>query len=108
MSSLTKSTAIDDLPAEMVCELFKHLHPRDLAACSLVNKRWHSIYAGFKVQRLVAFDAIGRDLDKWCYSDRLVSEAELLLCDLEKIYCLANKPLLSPFVQMASLKDEPA
>ena len=46
------TTCIDDLPPEIISELFEYLYPKDLAACSLVNKRWHSIVAGFKMRRL--------------------------------------------------------
>ena len=51
-SSTVPTTSIEDLPPEMINELFKHLHPRDLVVCSRVNKRWHSIYSNFKLHRL--------------------------------------------------------
>ena len=49
----TKPATIDDLPTEMIRELFKYLSPKDLAACSLVNKRWHSIHSDFRLNSLV-------------------------------------------------------
>lgn len=51
MSSLIKLT-IDDLPPEMIFELFKYLRLRDLAACSMMNRRWHSLYLSFRLDRL--------------------------------------------------------
>ena len=93
MSSPTKptTTSIDDLPPEMICELFKHLHPIDLAACSMVNMRWHSIYAGFEMHRLVA--ANYRFFGKWYHSGRTIEDRQR--CSLEIFSRLANKPLLS-------------
>lgn len=43
-------STINDLPAEMLCELFKYLHSNDLFSCSLVNKRWRSLV--FSLERL--------------------------------------------------------
>lgn len=40
----------------MIYELFNYLHPTDLTACSMVNKRWHWLYSGFKLPRLVIGD----------------------------------------------------
>lgn len=49
VSSLAKPTTIEDLPPEMIRELFKRLNPKDLLACSMVHKRLSSLYSGFKV-----------------------------------------------------------
>ena len=92
MSSL--ATTIDHLPAEMISELFKHLHPMDLASCSLVNKLWYSIYSGFKVNSVVA---VGRSAYytpvKWSHPDRKIEEKEL--CDLKLFNSLVDRPLFS-------------
>ena len=94
MSPPTKPTAsIDDLPPEMICELFKHLGPEDLIACSMVNRRWHSIYAGFKVRRLVAIEPHRYDLCEWFNSNRTIRQEER--CCLSMYHRLAKKPLLS-------------
>ena len=91
---------IDDLPPEMVCELFKHLQPKDLAACSKVNKSWHSIYAGFKLDRLFAVPSIFFSyLLKWCYQDQIIEENEL--CDMENFSRLVDQPLLSNLKHLA-------
>lgn len=34
------SAKIDDLPREILCQIFKHLRSSDLIVCSVVNKRW--------------------------------------------------------------------
>ena len=83
---------IDDLPAEMINELFKHLHPVDLAACSAVCKRWHSIYAGFKLTSLVSADrpCVWRE---WGCRKREYREQEL--CRPKMFRRLADKPLVS-------------
>ena len=95
MSSSANPTAhIEDLPLEMICELFEYLPPKDLAACSMVNKRWHSIYAAFKLHRLAAIDYDPEyDLIKWHGSNRPIQEAER--CGPAMFRRLAEKPLLS-------------
>ena len=79
---------------EMISELFKHLQLKDLAACSLVNKHWHSIYAAFKVHSLVAFDdRYFFDFRKWYDSNQTIREEEL--CPPWMFVRLVEKPLLS-------------
>ena len=91
-SSSTRPTAID-LPLEMIRELFKYLHPKDLAACSLVNKCWHSVYAAFKVQTLATINARHRFPNKWRYTDHQIEEkAE---CCSELFGRLIDQPLVS-------------
>ena len=51
MSSL--ATTINDLPDEFISKLFKYLALSDLGVCSMVSKRWHSIYADFRLDRLL-------------------------------------------------------
>ena len=109
--STQPATCIDDLPAEMICEVFKRLNLKDLVTCSLVNKRWHSIYAAFKVHRLAAIDDHpihgSRYCDyrheiyfvKWSHPDRMVLEEEL--CRLAAFVRLAEKPLLSSLRHLA-------
>ena len=101
--STTSTTCIEDLPPEMISELFKHLPPEDLAACSLVNKRWHSIYAAFKVHSL----AITRDVnvsDEWYHSNQPFQQAER--CLWVHFYGLLKKPLLSHLKHLALYKYE--
>ena len=86
-------TSIDDLPPEMICELFEYLPPKELVVCSMVNKRWHSIYATFKVHSLVVSGSSPSRDFKWYYLNQPFREAER--CS-EVIFCrLAEKPLLS-------------
>ena len=90
--TIKPTTCIDDLPLEMISELFEYLHPKDLAACSLVNWRWHSIYSNFKLHRL----AVMRDEHepaKWYGSNQPIQEAER--CPPSMFPRLAEKPLLS-------------
>ena len=85
------STAtIDDLPAEMICKIFRHLHPKDLAVCSRINKRWHSLYAGFKVDRLVASDAF--NCMEPTSSQREIEDKEL--CPLKMFSRIVGHPLI--------------
>ena len=104
MSSPTKTT-IEDLPTEMISELFKHLNPTALATCSMVSKRWHSIYADFKVHSLVA---IGNSLywyqSKWSHSNWRVEEQEP--CHLKTLNCL-TKPLFSNLKYLALIGNWP-
>ena len=93
-------TSIDDLPPEMVSELFKHLCPKDLVACSMVNKCWHSIYSGFKVHRLVTTE--DRDfygITSWSYSDRKIEYRERCLPAM--FGRLADRSLLSNLQHLA-------
>ena len=96
MSSPTKPTkptaTIENLPPEMICELFEYLHPKDLAACSMVNKRWHSIYAAFKKHRLVVKNNCVYPIS-WYSSNRPIAEADR--CSSATFRHLAEKPLLS-------------
>ena len=92
---------IDDLPPEMICELFKHLQLKDLFVCSMVNKRWRSIYAAFKVSTLVVLDAEFDQITKWGYPDRKFEDHQL--CDPELFSRLADQPLLSNLKRLALL-----
>ena len=98
----TSTTSIDDLPSEMIGELFEYLPPKDLVACSLVNKRWHSIYSNFKLHRLAVIyyrysrrpcKMFGFDPRKWYNSNRIIEEAGR--CRPAIFGHLAEKPLLS-------------
>ena len=95
LSKLT--TSIEDLPLEMISELFKNLPPKDLASCSMVNKRWHSIYTSFKLQSLVATDS--EDTFRWYHSNRPIQEAER--CSRWMFVCLIEKLLLSNLKHLA-------
>ena len=114
---ITSSTVgIEDLPPEMICTLFEHLIAegslKDLIACSMVNKRWHSIYAAFKLHRLVLTTPCVTESDydpfyelvKWSYSDRRIEEAER--CSPAMFIRLAEKPLLSNLRQLALCGDD--
>ena len=99
MSSPSKLiTTIDDLPPEMINELFKHLPLKDLVACSLVNKRWHSIYAAFKRHRIVA-TLYDPDLGRWKYPAKQILDSEL--CSQHSLYCLVD-PEINPHCKMLS------
>ena len=85
-------TSINDLPPEMICELFKHLPPRDLIICSMVNRRWRAIYTGFKLHSLVVTTGFrDRLLYKW-YHSRPMTSQELCHLGFDR---LENQPLLS-------------
>lgn len=104
----TSTTGIEDLPCEMISELFEFLQPKDLAACSIVNRRWHSIYAAFKVHRLVVIDShldsayspyFPNGIRKWYDSNQQIREKDH--CH-PAIFCrLAETPLLSNLKQLA-------
>ena len=98
-SSTSPVTSIEDLPPEMICELFKHLHPRDLATCSQVNKRWNSLYSSFKVDSLVAVGAFDLILDQWCYPVRKIENRER--CGPVEFVRLTELPLLSNLKHLA-------
>ena len=87
------TTSIDDLPPEIISELFKHLSLKDLAACSQVSKRWHLIYADFRLQRLVVTDYEHHHIPKWFHSGRRVEEQQL--CHPKVFRRLRTRPLLS-------------
>ena len=88
MSPPTKpATTIDDLPAELISELFRHLNLNDLVACSTVNKRWHSIYSDFKLKTLI----VGRYIDGF-HGEEMIKEKK---CQLRMLSRLMNKPVLS-------------
>lgn len=106
------STNIEDLPPEIISVLF-HLvfdanNLKDLVACSLVNKRWHSIYSTFKVQRLAAIDEDVRDpfnsfaiyyLANWYHSEERIREEEI--CSLKMCARLIDRPFLSNLKHLA-------
>ena len=103
MNPLTKpTTGIEDLPPEMINELFKHLHLKDLVACSLVNKRWYSIYAGFKVHRLaVTADKRQYPYSKWYQSEYWRAEDQEMCSDRKMFSRLLDRPLLSNLKHLA-------
>ena len=93
--------SIDDLPPEMICEVFRRLPLNELATCSLVNKRWYSIYSVFKVHRLTMFEPrSGRTLsDKWYHSGETIKSEEH--CSLAMFGRLVNNSLLSNLKYLA-------
>ena len=109
----TSTASIDDLPVEMICELFKYLAPKDLAACSLVNKRWYSIYSNFKLHSLVVdhsrFSYLHQTIPEvsWAVFRRLVEKPLLLnlkhldLCCYESDFDLNE---LNRFQRLVHLK----
>ena len=96
----TSTTYIEDLPPEMIRELFKYLSPEDLVVCSMVNRRWHSIHATFKLHQLAVtdYDHLG-DLVKWNGSNRPIPEAAR--CPESVFLHLIEKPLLSNLRHLA-------
>ena len=98
----TKQTTIEDLPVEMISELFKHLPPTDLAACSMVNKSWHSVYAAFKVDSLVATASPYRHWFQWYHSGRIVRQEELCYLYFGR---LADQSLFSNLKHLALFTD---
>ena len=104
MSSSTESTtSIDDLPPELIIELFRRLHPKHLAACSLVNKRWHSIYAAFKLHRLVALDFPLLVPTKWYHTDHEIEDHQV--CTLQMFDRLAEQPIVSNLRYLALFEN---
>ena len=92
------TASIEHLPWEMISELFKYLSPKDLATCSMVNKRWHSVYATFKLHGLEAFQNPDYGFAKWFNSNQPIPEAAR--CNLPLFCRLVDKPLLSNLRQL--------
>ena len=101
MSPPTKSTiSIEDLPPEMISKLFEYLPPKDLALCSMVNRRWHSIHATFKLHRLAALDYQPfYELILWHNSNQPIQETERYSPAM--FLRLVEKPLLSNLKHLA-------
>ena len=97
------TTCIENLPPEMICELFKHLPLKDLLVCPLVNRRWRSIYAGFRVSTLVVRDRHHANIINWSYPGRKFGDHQL--CSPELFNRLADQPLLSNLKHLALLCD---
>lgn len=91
----TESATINDLPAEMIAELFKHLSPKDLIACSTVSKRWYSIHGDIRLECLAVTPKKAKNpySDKWSHSGREIVRKEM--CHPNLFICLANRPLLT-------------
>ena len=100
-------TSIEDLPPEMIWELFKHLSLEDLCACSLVNKRWHSLFADFKVDTLVVYeqdvldDWFETEISRWTYPNRRFQVHEL--CETGLFFNLAGHPQRSKHLKHLAL-----
>lgn len=96
-SQMSPSTNIEDLPPEMITQLFRLLfdlkNPKDLIACSMVNKRWHSIYLAFKVDRLIAVEDLHFYLSRWFPDQKIDEDKEL--CRPDMFGRLTGGPLLS-------------
>lgn len=95
---MVSSATIKDLPLEMIREIFKHLRPNDLVACARVNKRWNSVYSGFRVRRLVAIQ------NYWYFPSKLYNSNQPIrkeLCHLNWFFRLKDKPLFSNLTHLA-------
>ena len=97
------ATTISDLPPEMILELFKRLDAISLVACSSVNKLWHSICSGFKLDRLVIIADPEKCPLKWRYSlqEKKIEDHEL--CIPKLFPRLAKQPMLSNLKYLAML-----
>ena len=105
-TNATPLTTIEDLPPELINELFRHLHPRDLVICSMVNKRWHSIYTDFRsVDSLIELCPFGHLAHRWYHSDRRIEEKEL--CDWKLLLRLLDRPLLLNLKRLAICAELP-
>lgn len=74
---------IEDLPPEMVDEIFRMLglsNPNDLVACTMVNRGWKALYVGFSVNKLVALHNFERRSD-WI-PNKPVQEADTISLDM--------------------------
>ena len=91
------NTSINDLPAEIVSELFKYLQLKDLVFCSMVNKRWNSIYAALRLHRMIAIDYLDHDFETLYDSNQTIFDR----CRSVMFLPLAEKPLLSNLKQLA-------
>ena len=77
----------------MICKLFEHLGLKDLVACSMLNKRWYSIYATFKLHRLAVADYHPIfDKSEWCCSKQPIQAERCVWRTFDR---LVEKPLLS-------------
>lgn len=94
---MSSQTTIDNLPVEMIYELFKYLQLKDLFACSLVNKYLREVYASFRLFRLAASD--DSRFGWWHYPSRRVKEIEK--CQLKLFGRLAEQPLLCNLKHLA-------
>ena len=86
---------IDDLPAEMIHEVFNYLSLKDLTVCSMVNKRWQSIYSDYRVDSLVVTYTNSMselDFSKWYNSNRRLSDSRQ--CTHKVFILLVNRQLL--------------
>lgn len=103
MSSST--TCIEDLPPEIINELFKYLQLKDLAACLLVNKRWHSIHSTFKLHSLAAINNClinsANSSKKWCHTDQNFEE----VCSIDNFIRLVDKPIVSNLRYLAVFEN---
>ena len=85
----------------MICELFMHLCPRDLIVCSMVNKRWHSLFSGFRLHKLAVMLnwRDGFRVKKWSYPERRIKDQEV--CQTNVFLHLIDWPLLSNLKHLA-------
>ena len=97
------TTTISDLPPEMILELFKRLDAISLVACSSVNKLWHSIFSGIKLDRLVVIGDPEKCPLKWRYSPKEKKIEDHELCSPKLFPRLAEQPMLSNLKYLALL-----
>ena len=86
------TTSFNDLPLEMISELFEYLDLKDLVACSMVNRCLHSVYAAFRVHSLAAIDHPD-DHIKWHNPNQKIRE--VVRCPTRIFHHLVEKTLLS-------------
>ena len=90
---MDQTASIDDLPPEMLSELFKHLNLKHLAVCSMVCKLWNQLISRHKVTRLVVVPR-GLKKERWWHVSRPVDEY-LEVCPLRMFATLLCRPILS-------------
>ena len=93
---MNPSATIHDLPPEMVCEILKHLSPKELIKKKRVCRKWNQLISRMKIERLnvdVSYKLFNDSGEVWYETHR--PQVERDMCRPKLLIALYKSPMLA-------------
>lgn len=94
---MNPSLTIDDLPLEMLCEIFKQLSPKELIKKKRVCRKWNQLISAMKIKRLNVVDVsynLFNDPAEALWYETHRPQLERDVCPPKLLIAMFNSPML--------------